>query len=1115
MTLATSTQIPTSVANLLVFTAHGMRLARRSLRTWVFIVLAVGSGFALYHFFAPIHVFGQSSAPRFSVPGFGALTLYVLLLGVVYLTFDLHHRDRQERVADALNVRPFANIEFLAGHLFAVTATAWLGLVALALLLHAFGVAVEGLNHRLLGEPPEPLAMAIFVLLDAPPALLFWGAFVMLLNSVLRIRWLVALLATSLQVLHFVLLFHTPLFLLPALAGISNLGLPGSDIYPRAPGLGDYAQRTAVLVLASGWLLFASARMAREDVRTAKQALRGTVLIAVGCASLAGLVGLAYAQRIERQTWANVHAAEADAPRPDLESLAGHVRIDPGREVDIVVDLHVAATRPLDVLTFSLNPGMDIREVRLDGEDAPHTHRLGVLAVVPPRPLAPGSRAVVRVEASGIPDHRFAYLDSAVDALGQSLMDSPLALLGEQSSLFLADYVALMPGTRWLPFPGSNWATDDPVRRPADFHDLDLVVSVPPGWTPVGAGRTGATAPWRFRTSVPVSDHALIVAPFERRALRVAGVECELLMHPEHMHQVDLLSDALSEKTIVHFLNERFSAPGLRYPHGSFSIVEAPAQLRRYGSGWRMKTLQGLAGIQLLPEHGFPTARFEARYPSEEAAPGAAQAEVLARIDRSGPNAVPLSAGYARNLLPFLTAAEGEGAFALNYLLEALTARHVMGSHRIAPGAWLRPSVPSNSGLAKAILRAMGTATVQTAWFEHHPEPLESRSEGVSLIDVDPRQSLAAADILIHKGDQIAAMIEGVLGRPKVREFLSLVRHRYTGTTFTAEYFMDALGEVEPSLPLLVRHLLNESTLAGFLASPLRVVRIRDDEKGHPRHQIALHVRNDEPAPGVVALAWRTESDGVSLWHFGAHVIVPGRESIEIGAISEDVPREVRLETYLSLNRRALQLPLPDFDPAGPVDSQPFHGVRPSSWTPRQLGIVVDDLDPGFSVTAPDKTSLRWGRRPREVTTAAADIPEFGRFHDDRWRRQSSDGIAAWGKYRRTLVRKPAAEGRAHAHFETVLPTTGRWQLAYHLPGELRYVRYGRLVRPEAVRDIEIGLVHNGRKTPLSLDARHAVAGWNDIGVFPLPAGQVRVVISDKTSGDVVVADAIRWQRLD
>ena len=179
-----------SVANIVAFLVQELRSARRSMRTWVFAAMAVGFGGGLYFYLFGAHGFGQTSPPRLNVPGYGALTLWVLLLGVFSLTFDSRSRDWRDWIAEALNARPFANFELHAGRLLAVVFTVWLALVALALLVLAFeSFLVESQPSRPLFGVSEPaVGLAIFVFLDAPPALLFWGALTVLLGSILRYR---------------------------------------------------------------------------------------------------------------------------------------------------------------------------------------------------------------------------------------------------------------------------------------------------------------------------------------------------------------------------------------------------------------------------------------------------------------------------------------------------------------------------------------------------------------------------------------------------------------------------------------------------------------------------------------------------------------------------------------------------------------------------------------------------------------------------------------------------------------------------------------------------------------------------------------------------------------
>ena len=120
----------------------------------------------------------------------------------------------------------------------------------------------------------------------------------------------------------------------------------------------------------------------------------------------------------------------------------------------------------------------------------------------------------------------------------------------------------------------------------------------------------------------------------------------------------------------------------------------------------------------------------------------------------------------------------------------------------------------------------------------------------------------------------------------------------------------------------------------------------------------------------------------------------------------------------------------------------------------------------------------------------------------------------AWGKYRHTLVRRSPGDGTALARFDAVLPEAGRWRLAYHLPGDAVAERVYERRRRDPIGTLDIKLDDDGVETPLPLDGRDAEVGWNALGVFDLAAGPIRVTVSDKTSGDVIVADAIRWQRL-
>lgn len=214
----------------------------------------------------------------------------------------------------------------------------------------------------------------------------------------------------------------------------------------------------------------------------------------------------------------------------------------------------------------------------------------------------------------------------------------------------------------------------------------------------------------------------------------------------------------------------------------------------------------------------------------------------------------------------------------------------------------------------------------------------------------------------------------------------------------------------------------------------------------------------------------------------------------------------------MSLNGGSWRVPLPHIDAGDIRPTAPFVGARPSDWRPRDSGVTVDDRDPSFSVVQPPARGWRsvFRRKAPDATATRMASASFG-----GWRRHSDGGTVTWGRHRRSLMWIPAGAGATLAVFSAELPVAGKWRLLYHLPGPS--LRHGRWdagfpgTAPSAFGALDLHIVADGQRLPASFDAAQGIPGWNAIGTFDLPAGATEVTVSDKTSGDMVVADAIRW----
>ena len=1123
------------VQELLAVASAEVRSARRLVRTWLFLFVALFLGVVMYGYYTFIHTLtsGHSASvgflhPRFILASFGFLILFVLVVALVFLAFDVRARDVREHMAEVLDARPCSNFMLLLGRLAGLVFVAWLPLAVLVALIQGVGTLAVTMEWRI-GDPVEPVSLLVFLLLDVPATLALWGAIVMCLAAALRNRLLVLLVVGALLAGYWWLIFSTPIYVAPAFAIPTDLA---SDVLPGYPVGVLVVQRLALLAATGGLLFLAATFHARADDRPAAQGIGlGVGLLALAAATIGAIVWRVGAPVAQQEQWLAIHQASEGMPRADVRHLAGQVAIEPGERLglDLTYRLAAASGRTL----FTLNPGMTVTALRVDGADAPFEHADGLLAVdLPPTGADEVELAIV---AEGVPDPAFAYLDSALrPALATG--NSGLVVLGMRPGIFASRYVALMPGLHWLPSPGAATGRDKPANYGRDFFTLDLAVQAPAAWLVAGPGkREGEAGAFRFRPPAPVPEVGLIGAAFERRAMVAGGVELELLMHPKHLRNVAFFAEAAPEieKRATRLFAEA-ERMGLGYPYGALSLVEVPAVLRPYGGGWRMGSVQALPGVLLLREYSFPTARFGVMLDADdeyEMAEGGRPAGMVDHLTYYFGNDVtggsPMYEGL-RNLHGFLAGAQGEGAPALDLLVHELTAQLVAERRG---GYFSAHDFETQADLGNLMNQAMGgvmtgqaTQVGRLVYDQMTSQPsVWNRALGASLAQLDVADPRLALRVLWLKCPPIAASIIAAAGRERTAALLAELRQRHVGGNFTAADFEAAASVAGVDIRALLGDWLRDAALPGFVAANPEVFRLADDDQGQPRYQLSVHVRNDEPVPGLVRLTYgeRAEEPADST----GPIRIPGNSSAELGLVASSPPARMWLEPYLSLNRRGIELAVPTVDEEQAVAEAPFAGERPSDWRPVSVGVVVDDLDAGFKVRVEAGESSRlgggsWFQLPTDMDEG---LPAFSLFVPaTQWSRQAVDG--SWGKYRRTVARIGAGDGAQIATFEAQLPAAGRWRLGYHLAlppggasagvsiggGGVRVVTGGG--PGEVFGSYDLRLQADGVDTAVEFDAIGADTGWNQLGDFDLPAGSVTLSVTNKTSGRLVVADAIRWR---
>jgi hypothetical protein len=1108
-----------------------MRLTRRVVRFWIFTViaalfalLAFVNFWAIHHFFSFASASAASAYPRYFMGNFGANFVFFMLVGLIFLGFDLRARDTRERMVEVLDSLPYSNTELVLGKFLGILIPSWIAALVITGAMAILGAALD--------VPIEPWSLFSFVVFMAIPGFTVFLGLVFLTSSLLRHRLIVALACMAVLVLIWAAgRWWIPLYGFPLIDVTGGFSMPWpSDVVPVIIEWVGVIQRIGCLLVGFGLLGFAIATHPRKDdgSRGVQAAVAGVLLLAgLGIGATQVVRGKAAIDR--RAEWKQVHEQQSADHVPDLLATTGTVRIQPGGPLDMELSLRIRprGETALDQAVFTLNPGLEVGPISdADGRSLEHTHESGLLTVRLQEPLQAGDERTLDLTVSGTLDREFAYLDSAKEAFALKGKDAAVLILGIEPFMNNRRFVALQPGTRWLPASGPDVGRGDPKVRPTDFHEIELTVEVPEGWLVAGPGRrwdadsaeAGRTR-FRFSPGAPVPEVALVAGPYESRSVEIDEVLLEMLVHPAHAECFEHFEDAAAE--LSRWLEEKLTEAaevGLAYPYDALTMVEVPNALRGYGGGWRMDSTLIQPAMILMRESGFPTAHFKRgwRNPEqyedrEDGLPGRKR-EILEAFFENDMNGGNPFIAAARSFFGFVTAGEGPAGVPLDFVFENLASRLVT-EHR---GYFSYRIFDQNFGTDFQLAgQAMGNVDrVGETYTDVLIHRLTSRPEvweavlDASLVEMDPWEDPERTiDVLALKGGAMAQSMLDDLGREKTGQFLGALRSDNAGGSFGREDILASGELIEADLAPWMDTWLDQTDLPGFTVGDVRVYRLEDSDDGSPRYQSIVTVRNGEQVPGLIKVEYR-KGEGRADADRGATdpVRVEALSAVEVGLITSEPPTALRVSPYLALNRDPFSVSLPTVDEEKTVDDEPFTGSRMVEWEPTSEGIVVDDLDESFAVEETgERGMLRVGGRGGDLTLDQG-LPISSRLRATRWSRMAA--TTAYGKYRHTMAVIRAGAGDRTAVFTTELPDSGRWELEYF---------FARPTSRSAGR-LKLGtwnltLMDESGSQEITFDAGGSESGWNSLGTFEVAGGEVKLMVSNDTDGDYVVADAIRWKR--
>lgn len=1130
-----------SIKNILTVAQAEKRLTRRLKRYWLFVILAFAAGTFIFGYYNILHAFFSSFSatlgtinPRYllSVPSIAFQ--FIFTIGIVFIAFDVRARDVRERIVEVLDCRPVSNLELIIGRFFALFQLAWFPVLFLCIWLQFLGWVLPAIGAPI-GMMIQPLSVLNFITLVSIPSFAFSIALVFLITLLVRNRVLSVVLSLAAIGGLIYGLVSLPIWAYPL---VDNFGLTiaspfPSDLISRVGTPSGWLQRSGMLIISAALLGFAAVIHPRLDDSNRKRiALFSAALFAAGFALMAASI-TRVTDVSANSEWIAAHEAVNDSAIPDVVRMDAALNVVPGSnlQAEVQLEIQAPATTALESALFSLNPGFSVESITgSKGQALDFSFENGLLDIRLPQPLAAGQRTTLTLDYGGVPNNQFAYLDSRLKY--ETFSDfQARGLSGTEPGMFYGRFVALMPGTYWLPLAGNDIGRDDTRTRAKDFFTAAVEVEVPQGWLVAGPGRREEVAAqdggarFRFAPQPQVPEVALVAAEYQSFATDIDDIHFEFLMYPGHTNNFTVLAPMRAE--IEKWVKNRIelaAAAGLTYPFDAFTIAEVPNGLRIYEGSWRMDTALAPPAMMLMAESGFPTSRFDfsVNTVANNTVTGTTDQRGLG-INQESFKVVPfervlnfftsdLSGGnlfnaISRSYFNHQTAAVGDEALALDFIMDML-ATLVVSDERY----YFSMYNDINSTVTNLINTVLAGGTAGDSFTKR---TIDSFSTSVEVWNSALGQSLAAIDtsrdpeqtinMMTLKGGALAQAIYDVLGAQRSGEFLAALVNQHRGGTYTIESVVSTLALYDEALSTLVAETLHSTDLPGFVVDNADMYRIADGPNGEQRYQMLVALRNDEPVAGFTRFTWSVVQDATPGFFSSEPVRIDARSTVEFGIVLTTPPAAALITPYLSLNRTQFLAKAFELDNIRQLpDAQPFEGVRPLRWSDASERIIADDLDLSFFVED------EFGKSTPERTATAADpwpLDQGIRANQgntpDSWNRISSPG--AYGKYRHTYVTVMAGDGTKKATLTSTIPRAGLWDLEVYIPTTTS-------LRQDDMRGTwNMTLTSAAGVEKIAFDNRAAIGGWNLIGSYDLPRGDVLIEINNQTDAIVVRVDAFAW----
>ncbi|HZH72150.1 MAG TPA: hypothetical protein VFD91_06645 [Mariniphaga sp.] len=781
--------------------------------------------------------------------------------------------------------------------------------------------------------------------------------------------------------------------------------------------------------------------------------------------------------------------------------------------------------KELNRLIFSLNNGLKVNDIKLDGTSLPFKRESHLIILEENVNSPPAGEAEIEFLYSGIIDETLSYLDVSeqerLEKYGKFIIN-----VDKRYAFLTPEYVLLTPESNWYPKAGVTYSTSSVMWAQTEFIDFKLEVQTKPGLQAVSQGEITETAPGRFtfRSNVPLTQISLAIGDYEKKSIRSDSLELGIWLIRNH----DFYSDKFPETndTIISLVTERLNDLErnykLEYAFDRLFLVEVPAQFKTYERLWTSRQESVQPEQILIPEKGYliREADFEGSKKRME------------RWGRRGNQNMTEKDIEIRMLQEFM------GMFAREKISNFQMSRGNVNIEEKDNPYFIFPMLysfqnniqseewPITNRIFEAYLKSQ-TIEMRGMFMQNTQGLSGDEKANIALQDstfeeivADPLQKSKLNNVIKLKGEVLFSMVQWQAGQDVFEEFLRELLREYRFKNIRFEQFDEQINErfgIELS-PLMDRW-FKAKALPGYVFSPVQAVKVKSGER--MRTKVSLKVTNFTETEGIVKLTFRLGGGGGPGRGFGRGpgaadminklVYLEPNQTKDLSYMLDVDPRMLLINTMTSKNiPQVIMNGFPNIieDPrAVPFEGEVVSDIPVSLQLPGE--IIIDNEDPEFQINYASNMSLleKWLINDDEITQKYSGINYWR--PPLNWTAVTNSDF--FGEYIRSAHYIKSGDGSMLAKWHVPITEPGYYDLYYHL---YKPRRFGRRGGQEETGEYHFFIHSDDGAEEQSLSIQNADEGWNHLGSFYFSPDTALIELSNRSDSRLVFADAVRLVKL-